>query len=88
MQRKLIQHPIPFRQQLPRENWKGASSEEVIESTRESNSRAQRRARLIEELELRQVFAAPTLSPLADVNLLSGSPLQIALDGLDTMVTI
>jgi cyclophilin family peptidyl-prolyl cis-trans isomerase len=81
MQRKLIQHPIPFRQQLPEQQWKAADSS--VKSG-EQNSRAQRRSRLIEELELRQVFAAPTLSPLADVNLLSGAPLQIALDGLDT----
>ncbi|MGC4003447.1 MAG: peptidylprolyl isomerase [Pirellulales bacterium] len=37
----------------------------------------------IETLETRQVFAAPTLNPLADLALASGAPSQVALDGND-----
>ncbi len=48
-----------------------------------SNSREQRRQRIIESLEARQVFAAPTLSPIIDQSLLSGAPLQIALQADD-----
>jgi cyclophilin family peptidyl-prolyl cis-trans isomerase len=48
-----------------------------------STSRQQRRERIIENLETRQVFAAPTLGPIVDQSLLSGAPLQIALQGAD-----
>jgi len=36
-----------------------------------------------EQLEVRQVLSAPTLAAIADVELLSGSPLVIPLDGFD-----
>jgi len=51
--------------------------------TRKSASRQQRRQRVIEALEQRQVFAAPTLGPLIDQSLNSGAPIQVALSGAD-----
>lgn len=51
-----------------------------------STSRQQRRQRSIETLEQRQVFAAPTIGPIIDQNLLSGAPLQIALNATDADV--
>lgn len=49
-----------------------------------STSRHQRRQRIIEALEQRQVFAAPTLTTIVDQNLHSGAPIQVALNGTDT----
>ena len=48
-----------------------------------SSARNQRRERIIESLEARQVFAAPTLSPIVNQSLASGAPLQIALQADD-----
>lgn len=48
-----------------------------------SSSRHQRRQRIIEALEQRQVFAAPTLGPIVDANFFSGAPIQVALNGAD-----
>ncbi len=46
-------------------------------------SRHQRRQRVIEALEQRQVFAAPTLGPIINQSLNSGAPIQVALVGAD-----
>ena len=59
----------------------------VLRSDRHRGSAGQkvrsfRRSRL-EPLEARRVLAAPTLGALAEVTLLSGAPLHIALDGFD-----
>jgi cyclophilin family peptidyl-prolyl cis-trans isomerase len=48
-----------------------------------STSRHQRRQRVIETLEQRQVFAAPTLGPIIDQSLSSGAPIQVAIAGDD-----
>lgn len=48
-----------------------------------STARHQRRQRVIEALEQRQVFAAPTIGPIFDQSLNSGAPIQVAISGAD-----
>jgi|GEM_PF-68250 len=88
MPRPFMSGPAP-RTRLPGETTPHARSQSKPKkrseraSSSDTNPRQTGRLRMLETLESRCVFAAPTLAAISNVTLNAGAPLQIGLDGFD-----